>query len=301
MSPAFAHEEVFMSEEAKENGQIISSSPFSRRSFIKGSGVAIGTAGVGALALNGVAPVDAQSATPAASPTAGMGEMLDPGKTPLTFFDMHEADTVDAFASRILPGTADDPGAHEAGVVNYIDRVLGGPNLGIDLKTYTLGPFLVVSDVPETVEASSARDPYVSIPVASSDAARYGYQSVLTPQQIYRRGIGFLDAYTQSKFQKDFIDLDTDSQDSVISDMVAGKTTGFNGPSDQALFGQLRNDTIEGMFSDPMYSGNAGLVGWKLIGYPGAQRNYTPDEVTSGKTTKQPQSLMQMMAAEESA
>jgi gluconate 2-dehydrogenase gamma chain len=31
----------------------------------------------------------------------------------------------------------------------------------------------------------------------------------------------------------------------------------------------LRSHTIEGMFSDPMHGGNAGLIGWQLIGYPG--------------------------------
>ena len=63
---------------------------------------------------------------------------------PAAFFNIHEAATVDAIASRIMPGTADDPGAHEAGVVFYIDRTLGGTNLGYTRKTYTPGPFPVV-------------------------------------------------------------------------------------------------------------------------------------------------------------
>ena len=52
----------------------------------------------------------------------------------------------------------------------------------------------------------------------------------------------------------------------------------------------LQDDTYEGMFSDPLYCGNRGLVGWRLIGYPGAQRAYTPDELRHG-TTRQPQGL----------
>ena len=31
----------------------------------------------------------------------------------------------------------------------------------------------------------------------------------------------------------------------------------------------LRAHTIEGMFSDPMHRGNAGLIGSQLVGYPG--------------------------------
>jgi gluconate 2-dehydrogenase gamma chain len=33
------------------------------------------------------------------------------------------------------------------------------------------------------------------------------------------------------------------------------------------------------MFSDPVYGGNRNFVGWQLIGYPGAQRAYLPDEI----------------------
>ena len=40
------------------------------------------------------------------------------------------------------------------------------------------------------------------------------------------------------------------------------------------FFALLRQHTIEGMFADPMHGGNAGMVGWKLIGYPGPQMNY---------------------------
>ncbi|HZU15592.1 MAG TPA: gluconate 2-dehydrogenase subunit 3 family protein [Candidatus Dormibacteraeota bacterium] len=44
----------------------------------------------------------------------------------LTFFNPHEAATVEAMAARIIPGTPEDPGAREAGVIVYIDRALAG-------------------------------------------------------------------------------------------------------------------------------------------------------------------------------
>jgi hypothetical protein len=216
----------------------------------------------------------------------------------IAFFNIHEAATVDALVARILPGTADDPGAHEAGVVFYIDRLLGGPNLGYSLKTYTQGPFLVVSDQPVPVEAASSRDIYDYVLVASEQVARYGYQSMLTPQEVYRRGLGFVDAYAQSQFKKDFVDLSADQQDQVLTDMAADKATGFDGPSAKAFFTQLRNDTIEGMFSDPMYGGNQNMVGWKLIGYPGAQRFYTEADFKNTSFKRDPQSLAQLMAKE---
>jgi len=220
------------------------------------------------------------------------------GDIAIRFFNPREAETVDALVSRILPGTPDDPGAHEAGVVFYIDRNLGGTNQGYNLKTYRQGPFLVVSEESVPVERASARDIYDFVTVASDQVTRYGYQSVLAPQEIYRRGLEAVDAYAQNLFQKDFVELSTDQQDQILTDMEADKATGFEGPSGKAFFTQLRNDTIEGMFGDPMYGGNRDLAGWKLIGYPGAQRFYTPDDIKNPSFQRDPQSLAELMANE---
>jgi gluconate 2-dehydrogenase gamma chain len=40
------------------------------------------------------------------------------------------------------------------------------------------------------------------------------------------------------------------------------------------FFRLLRRHTIEGMFSDPLHGGNANMIGWQLIGYPGPVMNY---------------------------
>jgi gluconate 2-dehydrogenase gamma chain len=45
----------------------------------------------------------------------------------VTFLNVHEARTLDAIAARIIPGSPEDPGAREAGVLRYIDRALEGP------------------------------------------------------------------------------------------------------------------------------------------------------------------------------
>jgi gluconate 2-dehydrogenase gamma chain len=275
----------------------------SRRFFLKSSGAAV--ASTGAVTIGSVAALDgrmasAQDATPVASPEAEMPGMegMTGNDRAIAFFNIHEAATVDALASRILPGSADDPGAHEAGAVYYIDRSLAGANLGYQLKTYTQGPFPVVSEEPVPVERSSIRDIYDYVTVASEKIGRYGYQSVLVPQEIYRRGLEYVDAYAQSLFQKDFVDLSADQQDQILTDMDEDKATGFDGPGAKAFFTQLRNDTIEGTFGDPMYGGNRDLVGWKLIGYPGAQRFYTPEDIKNPNFTREPQSLAQLMQNE---
>lgn len=271
---------------------------FTRRGFLTASSVTLATTG---LASIGTAMHPAAAAPPAqadATPVSGdMTEMADTSR-PIEFFNPHEAATVDAIVSRILPGDASDPGAHEAGVVFYIDRALSGANLGYTLKTYTQGPFPVVQEEPVAVEAASIRDIYDYVNVASDQISRYGYQSVLSPQELYRRGLASLDGYAQSKHQQNFVDLTADEQDAILGEMQEDTATGFEGPSGRAFFTQLRNDTIEGMFGDPMYGGNQGLVGWLLIGYPGAQRFYTPDNIKDQSFTRAPQSLGQLLINE---
>lgn len=134
---------------------------FSRRGFLTASSVSLATTGlatIGTAALHpaAAAPPLQEDATPVADE---MTEMADASR-PAEFFNNHERATVDAIVSRIFPGDADDPGAHEAGVVFYIDRSLGGSNLGYTLKTYTQGPFPVISEEPVSVTASSNRNQY---------------------------------------------------------------------------------------------------------------------------------------------
>ena len=38
---------------------------------------------------------------------------------------------------------------------------------------------------------------------------------------------------------------------------------------------------MEGMFADPLYGGNRDFAGWRLVGFPGAQANFTPSDLKS--------------------
>lgn len=267
----------------------------SRRGFLTASSVTLATTGFAT--IGGTIVRDASAAPPAQATPQAMAEMQE-ANSPNEFFNLHEAATVDALVSRIMPGDANDPGAHEAGVVYAIDRALGGANLGYTLKTYTQGPFPVVAEEPVSVEAASTRDIYDYVSVAGDQLSRYGYQSVLSPQEIYQRGIEYVDAYAQSQFRDDFVNLTPEQQDQILTDMDESKATGFEGPSARAFFTQLRNDTIEGMFGDPTYDGNRNMVGWKLIGYPGAQRFYSPADIMNASFTREPQSLAQLIENE---
>ncbi len=48
------------------------------------------------------------------------------------------------------------------------------------------------------------------------------------------------------------------------------------------------------MFSDPLYGGNRDMVGWKLIGYPGARGFYTSLEMADPNFSAEPVSLADM-------
>lgn len=257
----------------------------SRRQFLQGTGAAA----LGTAAIQVPAAAQQDAATPDASPATGAaGEPAEPA---ILFFNAQESALVDALTTRLIPGTPDDPGAREAGVLYYIDRSLAGTNMGYTVKTYTQGPFLAMTEQQTEVEATSRTDIYRTVPVGSETASRYGYQSVMTPQDIYRRGLQSVEDHALATFDASFVDLSPDQQDSILEAMEADEIEAFQAPSGQAFFTKLRNDTIEGMFSDPMYGGNRDMAGWRLIGYPGARGFYTPEELANESFSTEPVSL----------
>ncbi len=143
--------------------------------------------------------------------------------------------------------------------------------------------------------ADASEPGYDVVMVDKKDIQRYGYQSRLSPRDVYRIGIAALDRYTSDQLGAPFKELDADQQDQVIGDMAKGNITSFApGLSAQSFFQNLRRHTAEGMFSDPAYGGNRDMVGWKLIGFPGAQRAYMPIEFQTEGTDREPQSMDQL-------
>ena len=70
-----------------------------------------------------------------------------------------------------------------------------------------------------------------------------------TPAQIYRQGLKQLAGLTTSLPAE---------QDEKLQQIENG-----------VFFTLLRRNTIEGMFCDPQHGGNADMVGWQMIGFPG--------------------------------
>jgi gluconate 2-dehydrogenase gamma chain len=84
----------------------------------------------------------------------------------------------------------------------------------------------------------------------------------------YTSAIAAIDSYAQAAHGAAFAALSETQQDAVLTDMEAGKATGFT-PSSVAVFTMIRTHAVQGMFGDPAHGGNVGFVGWKLVGFPG--------------------------------
>lgn len=266
-----------------------------RREFLKGGTLLMGAALAGCKTRT----VQTLSVPPPESPVLPTADkypevpptpMEPPPQGVFLYLTPHEAKTLDALTSRLLPGTPDDPGAHEAGVVTYIDHKLTLAD-GFAQPIYLHPPFAKAYEGPNPPAENTDHD-VVWVPKDQLD--RYGFQSSLNPRQMYRKGLAALDRYTKGAFGQDFATLSEAQQDAVIGQMEAGQIQTFSEPSSKDFFNLVYQDVIEGMFADPVYGGNRDMVGWKLVGYPGAQRAYTPPEVSSEGTRRQPQSIAQL-------
>lgn len=198
-----------------------------------------------AVGLPGAAWAPRPQAAPEPSPPAA-----EPPNRTLKFFNAQEAAAMDAIAARLIPADELGPGAKEAGVTQFLDGQLAGA-WGAGEQFYRQGPF--ESGTPEQ-----------------------GYQLSFTPAEMFRRGLAALDAATRRQDGKPYAELDTARQDAWLHDMQAGKPDFSPLPSD-VFFQALLDATIEGFFSDPLYGGNVDMVGWKLVGFPGAYASFSND------------------------
>jgi gluconate 2-dehydrogenase gamma chain len=67
--------------------------------------------------------------------------------------------------------------------------------------------------------------------------------------------------------------LPPEAQDAYLN-ALEKESRDLGGVPSGIFFQSLLDLTVEGFFSDPAYGGNRDMVGWKLIGFPGAYANY---------------------------
>lgn len=163
------------------------------------------------------------------------------------FLTEAERRCVDALTARLIPSDDTGPGAREAGVAEFIDNQLAG-SFGSGERWYMKGPFADGLDTQ-------------------------GYQGERTPAALYRDAIAALDAHCSGQFGKVFAELTEQEQDAILT-QIEEDVLEFEGVSASAFFAMLQDNAIEGFFCDPIYGGNRDMVGWRLVGFPGARYDY---------------------------
>jgi Gluconate 2-dehydrogenase subunit 3 len=198
------------------------------------------------------------------------------GPRVLRFFTDHEAAVIEDATARIAPGPADDPaeaghpGAREAGVTDYIDRMLGTLSvLGASGASGVSGgaPPPVFAGGPWSNRHTSGPDLMASF-IGLDPVRTIAWRRRLGGwQQQYRDGIAALDKHAGGDFTK----ASPAAQDQILARADVG-------PFRALLF----EHTIEGLYCAPEYGGNRDLVGWKDISYPGdvQPRGYTAKETS---------------------
>jgi len=166
-----------------------------------------------------------------------------------TWFTAAEAAFVSAAVGRLMPADELGPGAVEAGVPVFIDRQLAG-TYGRGERWYMQGPW-------------------------GQGTPTQGWQTRLTPAGMYRAAIRSIDAVVaRGGKAATFAKLAPAEQDAFLKRLESGAVR-LDGVDAKDFFKQLLQNTLEGFWSDPIYGGNRDMVGWKLIGFPGARYDHS--------------------------
>jgi gluconate 2-dehydrogenase gamma chain len=148
----------------------------------------------------------------------------------------------------LIPPDPQTPGGKDAGCAVFIDRQLAGP-YGTAEGLYMRGPF-------------------------ADGTPQQGDQSPLSPAARYRQALAALDKYCRATYAgKSFTQIPDNEKDKLLSGLEKGQVH-LEGTNGRAFFELLLQNTREGFFADPVYGGNRDMVGWKMIGYPGARYDY---------------------------
>jgi gluconate 2-dehydrogenase gamma chain len=167
---------------------------------------------------------------------------------PWLFFTGPEAAAIEALADRVIPPDPETPGGKDAGCAVFIDRQLAGP-YGRQEGLYTRPPFL-------------------------HGLKEQGLQSEAGPARRYREGLAALDRYCRSEHGgKAFAELPETQQDDILTGLEKGSIH-LASTDGKEFFAMVAKDVKQGFFADPIYGGNRDMVGWRMIGFPGARYDY---------------------------
>jgi Gluconate 2-dehydrogenase subunit 3 len=125
--------------------------------------------------------------------------------------------------------------------------------------------------IPADANGAGARESGCAVYIESALRGAYRFQ-----KPAYSAGLAALDSCAIARREKPFPALDVTEQDQILMDFERNTRVGEYADS-AAFFELVRRHTLEGMFGDPSYGGNAKFAGWDLIGYPGLKMYVSPD------------------------
>jgi hypothetical protein len=187
--------------------------------------------------------------------------------TSYRFFSAHQAATIIEATARLVPGPQDDPteaghpGAREADVVHFIDRLL---------SAFDEDPPAIFAGAPWSNRHTTGPDHLKHfIPLIERQEKAWRTRVHQLRKQV-SHAVEDLDKAAGTDGYKSFVSAPTSEQDKVLTDLPGVR---------DLLFGL----TIDAMYSVPEYGGNHGLTAWQEIKWPGDSQpvGYSAKQVES--------------------
>ncbi|CAD2070668.1 gluconate 2-dehydrogenase [Jeotgalicoccus coquinae] len=245
---------------------------FSRRGFLKMSGVATGSlvAGTYLGSLLDVNTSDENTETETASEdtaqnTGGEAAVQEDYTRAYKFFTKaDDFKTIEAAAERIFPEDELGPGAIALGVGWFIDHELAS-GYGVNAREYMKGPFKEGTDFQ-------------------------GPQYAILRRDLFMEAIRVMNVTAQENHDVLFHELEPEQQDDILSQLESDELE-LRGAKASDFFEELRLATLSGAYADPLYRGNKGMQGWEMKKFPGAYMSYINEVEQEGPVELEPMAL----------
>ena len=169
------------------------------------------------------------------------------------FLTAHQGATIVEATARLVPGPKDDPtevghpGAREAGVAHFIDRLL---------SAFDEDPPAIFAGAPWSNRHTDGADHLRKFVPLVERQAKAWHKRIKQLRKQVAGAVVALDKGAVADGYKDFVSAPTTEQDKLLTDLADVR---------EVLFSL----TIDAMYSVPEYGGNHKLVGWHEIGWPG--------------------------------
>ena len=187
---------------------------------------------------------------PVSAALPGRGEAA---VTSYRFLSAHQAATIVEATARLVPGPTDDPtevghpGAREANVVHFIDRLL---------SAFAEDPPAIFAGAPWSDRHSTGTDHLQRFVPLIERQAKAWHKRVTQLRKQVASAVVKLDKGAVADGFKNFVSAPTIEQDKLLTDLADVRDTLFS-------------LTIDAMYSVPEYGGNHGLTAWHEINWPG--------------------------------